>query len=154
MGVALGEASKQRGKAARRVAARPARAEWAPPPGRQDPVAVLAAQDSTRIAQLVPLRYGRMLASPFTFFRGAAAIMAADLATTPVSGFRAQLCGDAHLSNFGLFATPERRMIFDVNDFDETLPGPWEWDVKRFIASLTVAGRDNGYSRKRSEEHT
>ncbi len=89
-----------------------------------------------------------MLVSPFTFYRGAALVMAADLAGTPVSGFRAQLCGDAHLSNFGVFATPERRMVFDINDFDETLPGPWEWDVKRLVASLAVAGRDNGYSRK------
>ena len=93
---------------------------------------------------LVPLRYGRMLVSPFTFYRGAALVMAADLAGTPSSGFRAQLCGDAHLSNFGVFATPERRMVFDINDFDETLPGPWEWDVKRLVASLAVAGRDNG----------
>ena len=102
----------------------------------------------SRVPDLVPLRYGRMLVSPFTFYRGAALVMAADLAGTPVSGFRAQLCGDAHLSNFGVFATPERRMVFDINDFDETLPGPWEWDVKRLVASLAVAGRDNGYSRK------
>ncbi|HEY6888954.1 MAG TPA: DUF2252 domain-containing protein [Solirubrobacter sp.] len=145
MSVALDETSEQRGKAARGVAPRSSQAEWAPPPERQDPVAVLAAQDSTRIAQLVPLRYGRMLASPFTFFRGAAAIMAADLAATPVSGFRAQLCGDAHLSNFGGFAAPDRTLVFDLNDFDETLPGPWEWDLKRLAASLAVAGRDRGF---------
>ena len=96
--------------------------------------------------ELVPIRYGRMLVSPFAFFRGAALIMAADLAPTPVTGLRAQLCGDAHLSNFGVFASPERRLVFDINDFDETLPGPWEWDVKRLAASLVVAGRENGYS--------
>ena len=98
--------------------------------------------------ELVPIRYGRMLVSPFTFYRGAALIMAADLASTPSSGLRAQLCGDAHLSNFGLFASPERRLVFDLNDFDETLPGPWEWDVKRLAVSMEVAGRDNNYSDK------
>jgi uncharacterized protein (DUF2252 family) len=136
------------GKEARKRVPLEMHAEYAPRPDRLDPVALLEGQAMTRVPDLVPLRYGRMLVSPFTFYRGAALVMAADLAPTPVSGFRAQLCGDAHLSNFGLFATPERRMIFDVNDFDETLPGPWEWDVKRFIASLTVAGRENGYSRK------
>src|SRR4051812_30605650 len=139
MGVVVDETSLRRGKAARGVAARSSHAEWAQPPQRQDPVAVLAAQDATRILQLVPLRYGRMLVSPFTFFRGAAAIMAADLATTPVSGLRAQLCGDAHLSNFGGFAAPDRSLVFDLNDFDETLPGPWEWDLKRLAVSLAVA---------------
>ena len=98
--------------------------------------------------ELVPIRYGRMLVSPFTFYRGAALIMAADLASTPNSGLHAQLCGDAHLSNFGVFASPERRLVFDVNDFDETLPGPWEWDVKRLAVSMEVAGRENGYSDK------
>ena len=97
-------------------------------------------------AELVPIRYGRMLVSPFTFYRGAALIMAADLAATPVSGVTVQLCGDAHLSNFGLFGTPERRMLFDINDFDETLPGPWEWDVKRLAASFEIMGRDRGFS--------
>jgi uncharacterized protein (DUF2252 family) len=100
------------------------------------------------VPELVPVRHGRMLVSPFTFFLGAALPMAADLATTPTSGLRVQLCGDAHLSNFGAFASPERRLVFDVNDFDETLPGPFEWDVKRLTASLAVAGRDNGFSRK------
>jgi uncharacterized protein (DUF2252 family) len=100
----------------------------------------------TRIPELVAIRYGRMLASPFSFFRGAALVMAGDLASTPSAGIRTQICGDAHLSNFGAFASPERRMIFDVNDFDETLPGPWEWDLKRLVASLAVAGRDNGYA--------
>ena len=98
--------------------------------------------------ELVPIRYGRMLVSPFTFYRGAALLMAADLAASPHSGLRAQLCGDAHLSNFGLFASPDRRLVFDLNDFDETLPGPWEWDVKRLAVSFEVAGRENGYSRK------
>ena len=102
----------------------------------------------SRVAELVPIRYGRMLVSPFTFYRGAALIMAADLASTPSSGLHAQLCGDAHLSNFGMFASPDRRLVFDINDFDETLPGPWEWDVKRLAVSMEVAGRDNGYSEK------
>jgi uncharacterized protein (DUF2252 family) len=137
-----------RGKEARRQVPLESHSEYAPRPDRLDPVALLEGQATTRVPDLVPLRYGRMLVSPFTFDRGAALVMAADLATTPVSGLRAQLCGDAHLSNFGVFATPERRMIFDLNDFDETLPGPWEWDVKRLVASLAVAGRDKGYTRK------
>ncbi len=107
---------------------------------------LLEEQAKTRVSHLVPIRYGRMLVSPFAFYRGAALIMAADLAATPVSGVTVQLCGDAHLSNFGLFGTPERRMIFDINDFDETLPGPWEWDVKRLAASFEVMGRDRGFS--------
>ena len=107
---------------------------------------LLEQQARTRVPELVPIRYGRMLVSPFTFFRGAAAIMAADLAGTPESGVTVQLCGDAHLSNFGLFGTPERRMLFDINDFDETLPGPWEWDVKRLAASFEVMGRDRGFA--------
>ncbi|WP_084724854.1 DUF2252 domain-containing protein [Streptacidiphilus melanogenes] len=116
--------------------------------GREDPVAILERQAESRVQELVPVRYGRMLVSPFTFYRGAAAVMAADLAGTPDSGLTAQLCGDAHLSNFGLFASPERRLMFDVNDFDETYPGPWEWDVKRLAASLEIAGRENSFSRK------
>ena len=114
--------------------------------GDRDPVLTLRRQDADRVPELVPIRYGRMLVSPFTFFRGAAAVMAADLARTPVSGLRAQICGDAHLSNFGLFASAERTLVFDINDFDETLPGPWEWDVKRLVASLAVAGRQNGFT--------
>jgi uncharacterized protein (DUF2252 family) len=110
-------------------------------------VALLEEQAATRVPMLVPIRYGRMLASPFTFYRGAALIMASDLAGTPVSGVTVQLCGDAHLSNFGLFGTPERQMIFDINDFDETLPGPWEWDIKRLAASFEIMGRDRGFSR-------
>ena len=114
----------------------------------RDPVGLLLGQARTRVPELVPVRHGRMLVSAFTFYRGAALPMAADLATTPASGLRVQLCGDAHLSNFGAFASPERRLVFDVNDFDETLPGPFEWDVKRLAASLAVAGRDNGFPAK------
>jgi uncharacterized protein (DUF2252 family) len=135
-----------RGRAARREAPRSAHGRWAPAPDRPDPVVLLEEQAKTRVSDLVPIRYGRMLVSPFAFYRGAALIMADDLAATPVSGVTVQLCGDAHLSNFGLFGTPERRMIFDINDFDETLPGPWEWDVKRLAASFEVMGRDRGFS--------
>jgi uncharacterized protein (DUF2252 family) len=136
------------GKAARKQAPRAAHAEFEPSPGRPDPIALLESQAETRVPELLPIRYGRMMFSPFSFYRGAALIMAADLARTPVSGIRVQLCGDAHLSNFGVFASAERSLVFDLNDFDETLPGPWEWDVKRLAASLAVAGRDNGYTRK------
>jgi uncharacterized protein (DUF2252 family) len=132
------------GKAARTAAPRSSHGEWAPAADRADPVELLEAQASSRVGRLVPLRYGRMLVSPFTFYRGAAAIMAADLAGTPCTGLETQLCGDAHLSNFGGFASPERRLVFDLNDFDETLPGPWEWDVKRLLASFSLAGRDRG----------
>ncbi len=119
---------------------------WRPAVGRPDPVALLEEQNITREPDLVPVRHGRMMVSPFTFYRGAAKIMAADLADTPTAGLDAQLCGDAHLSNFGVFASPERRLLFDVNDFDETLPGPFEYDVKRMAASFTIAGRNNGFS--------
>jgi uncharacterized protein (DUF2252 family) len=135
-----------RGKAARERAPRSSHAA-ATPPADRDPVELLQRQAATRVPELVPIRYGRMLTSPFAFFRGAAAIMAHDLAGTPRTGIEVQLCGDAHLSNFGLFGTPERRLVFDVNDFDETLPGPWEWDIKRLAASLAVAGRDSGFGR-------
>jgi uncharacterized protein (DUF2252 family) len=134
------------GKAARRAAPRSSHAAWEPAPERLDPVALLTEQDASRVPELVPIRYGRMLVSPFTFYRGAAAIMAADLAATPCSGLTVQTCGDAHLSNFGLFASPERKLLFDINDFDETLPGPWEWDVKRLAASFEIAGRHLGFS--------
>ena len=117
--------------------------------GRSDPVALLESQAVTRVPELVPIRYGRMIASPFSFYRGGALIMAADLARTPGSGLISQLCGDAHLSNFGVYASPERQLVFDINDFDETHPGPFEWDVKRLAASLTVAGRENGFSSKK-----
>ena len=136
-----------RGKDARAVAPLEAHAEFVPAKSR-DPVGLLLGQAKSRVPELVPVRHGRMLVSPFTFYRGAALPMAADLATTPASGLRVQLCGDAHLSNFGAFASPERRLVFDVNDFDETLPGPFEWDVKRLAASLAVAGRDNGFPAK------
>jgi uncharacterized protein (DUF2252 family) len=121
-------------------------AGWVPAADRADPVALLEAQNVTREQDLVPVRHGRMLVSPFTFYRGAAKIMAHDLAGTPSAGLDAQLCGDAHLSNFGAFASPERQLLFDVNDFDETLPGPFEWDVKRMAASFTIAARNNGLS--------
>jgi uncharacterized protein (DUF2252 family) len=135
-----------RGRAARGQAPRSAHGRWEPAPDRPDPVALLEEQAESRVPDLVPVRYGRMLVSPFTFYRGAALIMAADLAATPVSGVTVQLCGDAHLSNFGLFGTPERQILFDINDFDETLPGPWEWDVKRLAASFEIMGRDRGFS--------
>ncbi len=133
-----------RGKAARARTPRQSHAVFDPGPGRADPVALLEQQGRSRVPELVPVRYGRMMVSPFTYYRGAALPMASDLAATPVSGLAVQACGDAHLSNFGLFGSPERRLVFDVNDFDETLPGPWEWDVKRLAASLEVAGRGNG----------
>src|SRR4249920_3151349 len=136
-----------RGKDARAAAPLESHAEFSPRAGR-DPVGLLLGQAASRVPELVPIRHGRMLVSPFTFYRGAALPMAADLAGTPASGLRVQLCGDAHLSNFGAFASPERNLVFDVNDFDETLPGPFEWDVKRLAASLAVAGRDNGFSAK------
>ena len=134
-----------RGKAARAEVPRSAHAEWEPSPVRPDPVELLEQQAKTRVPELVPIRYGRMLVSPFTFFRGAAYLMAADLAGTPRTGLHVQLCGDAHLSNFGGYAAPDRRLVFDINDFDETLPGPFEWDLKRLVASFAVAGRDRGF---------
>jgi len=134
------------GKDARSRAPRSAHGAWAPAADRPDPVATLRGQESYRIASLLPLRYERMLVSPFTFYRGAAAVMAADLAGTPDSGLRVQVCGDAHLANFGAFASPERRMVFDINDFDETLPGPWEWDVKRLATSIAIAAQDREFT--------
>jgi uncharacterized protein (DUF2252 family) len=141
------EEREARGRTARISAPRSSHGTFAPTDDRPDPIALLESQAATRLPDLVPIRYGRMLASPFTFFRGAALIMAADLSTTPRSGITVQLCGDAHLSNFGVFGTPERQMIFDINDFDETLPGPWEWDVKRLAASFEVMGRSRGFSK-------
>ncbi|HEX4805124.1 MAG TPA: DUF2252 domain-containing protein [Conexibacter sp.] len=132
------------GKRARAAAPRSGHGAWAPAPDRPDPIALLEEQAESRVPELVPIRHGRMAASPFAFFRGAAAIMAADLAETPVSGLRVQLCGDAHLANFGGFASPERDLVFDLNDFDETLPGPWEWDLKRLAASIAIAARERG----------
>ncbi len=133
------------GKAARSQTPRSSQAEFAPSSRRPDPLELLERQAQSRVPELVPIRYGRMLVSPFTFYRGAAKIMAHDLAATPRSGFTVQCCGDAHLSNFGTFASPERRLVFDLNDFDETLPGPWEWDVKRLAASMLIGARDNGF---------
>jgi uncharacterized protein (DUF2252 family) len=140
-----------RGKAARAEVPRRRHATFEPSPDRSDPIALLERQARTRVPELVPIRYGRMLVSPFTFYRGAAMIMAGDLATTPCSGLTVQCCGDAHLSNFGVFASPERRLVFDLNDFDETLPGPFEWDVKRLAVSTLVAAQDNGYTIKQQE---
>jgi uncharacterized protein (DUF2252 family) len=140
-----------RGKAARAETPRSDHARFEPSPQRPDPVDLLEAQARDRLPELVPIRYGRMLVSPFTFYRGAATIMAHDLAVTPRTGLTVQTCGDAHLSNFGMFASPERRLVFDINDFDETLPGPWEWDVKRLAASMLIAARDNGF-RPRDQE--
>lgn len=145
------ERSVAAGKAARKRTPLASHRELVLDPSR-DPVGLILGQDETRVPELVPVRHGRMLVSPFTFFRGAALPMAADLAGTPSSELRVQLCGDAHLSNFGAFGSPERRLVFDLNDFDETLPGPFEWDVKRLVASMVVAGRDNGLSAKQRRE--
>ena len=139
-----------RGKAARAEVRRSAHADWEPAPDRPDPVGLLEEQARTRVPELVPIRYGRMLLSPLAFFRGAAAIMAADLAPTPRTGLAVQLSGDAHLSNFGVFAASDRRLVFSLNDFDETLPGPFEWDVKRLVASFEVAGRERGFDKRRA----
>ncbi|MEV4428831.1 DUF2252 domain-containing protein [Streptomyces sp. NPDC049602] len=136
------------GKEARSAVPRSSHADFSPGPKRPDPLEIIDRQSATRLSELVPIRYGRMSESPFRFYRGAAAIMASDLAGTPRTGFRTQLCGDAHMLNFRLLASPERRLMFDINDFDETLPGPWEWDVKRLAASLVIAGRSNGFSTK------
>jgi uncharacterized protein (DUF2252 family) len=141
-----------RGKAARAEVPRSRHATFEPPSTRADPVELLERQAKARVPELVPIRYGRMLVSPFTFYRGAAMIMASDLAGTPRSGLTVQCCGDAHLSNFGVFASPERRLVFDLNDFDETLPGPWEWDVKRLAASMLIAARDNGFRAKEQDQ--
>jgi uncharacterized protein (DUF2252 family) len=142
----------ERGKAARAKVPRQGHEVFDPPPDRPEPVALLQEQESSRVPELVPVRHGRMMASPFSYFRGAALPMASDLASTPVSGLAVQACGDAHLSNFGIFGSAERRLVFDVNDFDETLPGPWEWDVKRLAASMEVAARDSGFPGKKRRE--
>jgi uncharacterized protein (DUF2252 family) len=134
------------GRAARRRVPRSSHAAWTPPVDRPDPVALLEEQATTRVPELVPIRHARMMVSPFTFYRGAALLMASDLATMPHSGITTQICGDAHLSNFGVFGTPERKLLFDINDFDETLPGPWEWDLKRLVVSFEVAGRYRGFT--------
>jgi uncharacterized protein (DUF2252 family) len=139
---------REQGKKLRVKVPREAHGEWAPPAGRPDPVDVLEAQATTRIPELVPIRYGRMAESAFAFYRGGAAIMASDLASTPSAGLKVQSCGDAHVANFGIFASPDRRLVFDLNDFDETLPAPFEWDLKRLAASMTIAARDNRFSDK------
>ncbi len=139
---------RARGRAHRREVPRSSHAQWNPPPDRPDPVTTLERQAKTRVPDLVPIRYGRMLTSPFAYYRGAAAPMAWDLAHSPTTGIRVQCCGDAHLLNFGMFAAPDRHLVFDVNDFDETLPAPFDWDVKRLAASIAVAARDNGFSDK------
>jgi uncharacterized protein (DUF2252 family) len=140
------------GKARRAKVSRRSHGGWQPAPGRADPVALLEESNKTRIAELVPIRYGRMMNSPFAYMRGSPIVMAHDLAGTPVSGIRVQVCGDAHLMNFGVYASPERNLLFDVNDFDETLPGPWEWDVKRLAASFVVAGRSHGFRPRECKE--
>ena len=148
------EERRAKGKEARKRTPLSGHAGWAPAAERPDPVGLLKEQDATREEDLVPVRHGRMMVSPFTFFRGAAKIMAADLKDTPRAGLTVQLCGDAHLSNFGMFASPERRLLFDLNDFDETLPGPFEYDVKRMSASFTIAARNNGFSKSEAREAT
>ncbi|MBY0276882.1 DUF2252 domain-containing protein [Candidatus Binatia bacterium] len=135
----------ERGRALRESVPRSAHGEWQPSQSRKDPIAVLERQAKSRVKELVPVRYARMAESPFAFFRGAAAVMAMDLAATPATGLRVQACGDAHVNNFGKFATPERNLLFDINDFDETLPGPWEWDVKRLCTSLAIVARQRGF---------
>src|SRR6187455_2888633 len=141
------------GKSARAKAPLESHADFKPAKSR-DPVGLLLSQAETRVPELVPIRHGRMLVSPFAFYRGAALIMAADLSSTTASGFQTQLCGDAHLSNFGAYASPERRLVFDINDFDETLAGPFEWDIKRLAASFVVAGRANGFTKKQYRKAT
>ena len=145
---------KQHGKASRKKTPLSSHSGWTPAADRPDPVALLEEQNATREPDLVPVRHGRMLVSPFTFYRGAAKIMAADLKDTPRAGLITQLCGDAHLSNFGVFASPERALLFDLNDFDETLPGPFEYDVKRMAASFTIAARNNGFTKDEAHDVT
>ncbi len=140
------------GKEAQAAVPRSSHGDWVEAPGRPDPVELLERQATSRVGQLAPLRYARMLASPFAFYRGSAAVMAADLAATPRSGFEVQLCGDAHLSNFGAYASPDRELVFDVNDFDETLRGPWEWDLKRLAASFAVVARERGLGERERRE--
>ena len=148
------EESKARGKALRVQCPREDHAFWEPPVDRPDPVELLRKQGESRVKSLLPLRYERMSASAFTFYRGGALIMASDLSITPTTGINVQVCGDAHISNFGLFSSPSRSTVFDINDFDETLPGPWEWDVKRLAASVEICGRDNGFSKKQRRAAT
>jgi len=148
------EERKAAGKALRKDVTRSSHGDWSPGSDRPDPVDVITSQDTDRVQWLVPIRHGRMSESAFAFYRGAAKIMAGDLASTASSGLDAQLCGDAHLANFGSYASPDRRQVFDVNDFDETLPGPWEWDLKRLAASFVLAGRDNSFDKKATRSIT
>ena len=145
---------RARGKQVRRSVPRTAHSSWPASAASRDPVEILQHQAATRVVDLLPIRYARMLVSPFTFYRGAAAVMAADLAETPTTGITVQLCGDAHLANFGGFSSPERSLVFDLNDFDETLPGPFEWDLKRLVASFAVAGRARRFTAEQRREHT
>jgi uncharacterized protein (DUF2252 family) len=140
------------GKSLRKQVPRSSHGDWTPAADRPDPISLLQAQDAGRLQHLLPIKYGRMLDSPFAFLRGSAVVMASDLAKTPTTSLDVVLCGDAHLSNFGVFATPERNLVFDINDFDETYPGPWEWDLKRLAASAVVAGRENGFTDKKCKE--
>jgi uncharacterized protein (DUF2252 family) len=151
MGPSINE-RMSRGKALREKVPRSSHAKWAVPAGRPDPIEVLRHSDRGRLPELLPIRYGRMRQSPFAFFRGSAALMAWDLSKTPATGIRVQVCGDCHASNFGGFASPERRLLFDINDFDETLPAPWEWDVKRLAASIVLASREMGLNRGRCDD--
>jgi uncharacterized protein (DUF2252 family) len=146
------EERRASGKELRSKVSRQQHAEWKPPRNRRNPVEMVVESSKGRIPELIPIRYGRMMVSPFTFYRGTANIMAADLASTPRSGLQVQACGDCHLLNFGGYATPERRLLFDINDFDETLPGPWEWDVKRLATSFVLASRANGSSRRNQSD--
>ncbi len=146
------EQLREKGKSLRVRCSRASHSIWKPHRHRPDPIAVLEQSNHGRLADLIPLRYGRMLKSPFAFYRGAAAIMAADLARTPSTGILVQACGDCHLANFGGFSTPERRLLFDINDFDETLPAPWEWDLKRLAVSFVLAASDNGMSASAARE--
>ena len=143
---------KDEGKAMRLAVPLASHAQWQAPANRRDPIDLLIESNIGRVAELLPIRYGRMMQSPFAFYRGKAALMAADLATLPTTGIRVQACGDCHLVNFGGFGTPERRLIFAINDFDETLPAPWEWDVKRLAASFVVAGRNNSFTTEEARE--
>jgi uncharacterized protein (DUF2252 family) len=143
---------REKGRILREQKPRSSHGIWKPMPSRPDPIILLQEHDKNRLKNLLPIKYGRMLVSPFAFMRGAAAVMAADLATTPASGLQTQLCGDAHLSNFGIFATPERKLVFDINDFDETYPGPWEWDLKRLATSAVLAGKEKGFNNEINQE--
>jgi uncharacterized protein (DUF2252 family) len=148
------EERSQFGKSLRKQAPRTSHAQWSPEPGRPAPIGLIEDQNKDRVDWLVPVRHRRMMASPFAFYRAGARIMATDLRTTPITNLMVQACGDAHLANFGLFASPERKLVFDVNDFDETLEGPWEWDLKRLAASFTIAARHNELDRVESRKIT